>query len=1235
LAGVLAVLIFAAVLFLESRTFQSVLVKRINQVIPGVLSWEDFSVSVFSGSVHIKNLLLQGQDKKKIAHISRLSVDLSWRNLVSGELCLSLVRAESPVLDLELSQKGELNLLSAVVAPSLDSKQISENPEGSFTIPLNIRITKVVLKNGTIDFKALDQDLSALISGLDLSITELDLASQSASITAKIRQGRIRQKEISAVLSPFSARADFLGETLSNIRVQTALNGVDMDIRGRVENMFTTPVLDVTLNSRLDLNEVKKILKSEVLPTGTADFVLSAKGQFGNPDMDFSISIGPGTVLNQSIDAIVFKSVLRDRVMTILPSRLTSSLGNLFLDGMLDFKEAFPDGFFGEKQDLDQIFFQLNLRQDGTELSCVPGLEKDLKGRLSSIASLKGRGVFPGKITADISADIQAKQLAYQSRHTPLDARILMTADVDGSVFHPQMVLDATAQGLKTDQFPAASLLLKATLDRNGRVHIDRALAEQQGAVVTASGWIDLFGDGVEPESIKPLALGILFENLKIEDIFPDQDLKGIFTGKIDLDGTTVSPVARAVVKGEKIHIKNTWIEDAGAQLAFSNGVVKIVQSGIQNKNSRLDITGQVMLLNPGTLEMATHPKMDLSLAADAVFLEDFFEDMKGKVSLKGRIKGDPDQLAGSLTFAGNRLEIRGQTLEKASAVATLEDKVIQIDDMEVRVAPGSMIKAKGRVRLDDHAFDIRMTTQAFDLSSLNAVPKDMLQSGVLSLDMNVKGKVDTFKDIQASADISRLALSWENQPFLQTKKTMVFYKGGELTLPSAQIDFANSGSLIVKGQGSFNKDLDFEATGSFPFEIISPFVEEIETATGRINMLASLKGTVKDPLVHADLTFDDLAMTMDHLEQEFKNMSGHVRVTPRKIEIVRFTGFLDQGQFDIGGSVGIANGDFQDVDLKFNAHQLTLDIPDVMELTLNSRLALFGTQEKADLTGEIVLLEGRYYRDVDLDLIAATTQRTRKTAPLKEEMKNSFFERIALNVNVSRQESLLVDNNLAYLLVSPDLTIQGTVLTPLLSGRATVDSGTITFHKAEFEVKKGVIDFVNPYKIEPNIEIDGEMTIRTWTITLSVSGTTDNLNLKFSSDPSEAHADIISLIAFGKTTRELGQAQGSGKAASGEIVSGLLADALKKSLKEATGMDQLEIQMNDQNNSGSQNVHVTVGKDLSRQMSVTYGVDTRNGETVQRVTTYYKLLENLMMSGFQDSGGKFGGELKYRLEFR
>ena len=63
--------------------------------------------------------------------------------------------------------------------------------------------------------------------------------------------------------------------------------------------------------------------------------------------------------------------------------------------------------------------------------------------------------------------------------------------------------------------------------------------------------------------------------------------------------------------------------------------------------------------------------------------------------------------------------------------------------------------------------------------------------------------------------------------------------------------------------------------------------------------------------------------------------------------------------------------------------------------------------------------------------------------------------------------------------------------------------------------------------------------------------------------------------------------------------------------------------------------IKVTVGKELSRRLTVKYGVENKSGIVVQQSTAIYKLMENLSINGFQDTGGDFGGEMRYRLEFR
>ncbi len=229
-----------------------------------------------------------------------------------------------------------------------------------------------------------------------------------------------------------------------------------------------------------------------------------------------------------------------------------------------------------------------------------------------------------------------------------------------------------------------------------------------------------------------------------------------------------------------------------------------------------------------------------------------------------------------------------------------------------------------------------------------------------------------------------------------------------------------------------------------------------------------------------------------------------------------------------------------------------------------------------------------------------------------------------------------MVDNNLALLAIRPQLNIGGTSENPVVTGRAEITEGTITYRNTEFDVKKGIIDFINPYRTEPAVDIRAESRVRKWKITLSVTGTPENLDFRLSSSPPEEDADILSLLAVGKTTRELSGASAAGRSPE-EMLTDLVTGRLEKQIMAGTGLDtvELEYRKNGTGENDNGEVRVTLGKELSRRLSVNYGLETKSGEMVQQTTAVYKLMESLSATAFQDTEGAFGGELRYRLEFR
>jgi translocation and assembly module TamB len=281
-------------------------------------------------------------------------------------------------------------------------------------------------------------------------------------------------------------------------------------------------------------------------------------------------------------------------------------------------------------------------------------------------------------------------------------------------------------------------------------------------------------------------------------------------------------------------------------------------------------------------------------------------------------------------------------------------------------------------------------------------------------------------------------------------------------------------------------------------------------------------------------------------------------------------------------------------------------------------------------------MIEGKYYKDIRLNLTESLGKTSREDVSATPEISRPFLKNTKLDITIRYREPFVVENNVALLTLKPDLRIHGSVIDPLISGRAQVESGTVYFQKKDFNVKRGVFDFINPYKIEPTIDVTGEVTVREWTVFLNISGTPDNLKFNLSSNPSEREEDILSLLITGKTTRELIAKEDGLARSSEQILAGILAETAQKQIKDATGLDVVELEyIQGEEPEASDEVKVTVGKELSKRITVKYGVQTKNAKVIQQVITEYKFLERLLMNAFQDTEGHYGGGLQFRLEFR
>ncbi len=773
-----------------------------------------------------------------------------------------------------------------------------------------------------------------------------------------------------------------------------------------------------------------------------------------------------------------------------------------------------------------------------------------------------------------------------------------------------------------------------------GMLYLDKLNINNRKSVLQASGTAHI----LEQNKLKLLKEPVIDVDLEsktafIED-FTDK-LKGKLAFSAHAEGNLMRPKGTVNLRGTDIDLGVQKLEELRLISEFDGEKIgfKPLQIFVTPKES-VEAEGWVSL--PGSKagvpgETPDKPEMDITLVSKGISLRHIdiirkkkIADGKIMLNLSGKGPVENPEVKGEISL--KKLRVKGKTIEDIGINLDLKDQL-------VKVSGKLNFDFNGLYHLAEKDFS---GTVVFDKTELLPYFKMAGRTdldGVLSGKIEAKGNAGKIDEIEALADLSVLALFLNKKEVIRTENFKAFFKNGEISLQDARLALLKHGHVDVKGNAKIKGPVALEVKGDIPLKVVSLFVEDTHDLAGNIILSGTVEGPVSQPDIKADIRLKKISMTVPNLMQQIHDVNGRILLSSDKAVIKKnIEGKLDTGRFDLSGKVDLKKFKPVRVDLKVNANALPLNIPETLEALLNTELQVRGTPEKTTVSGEAVILEGRYYKDVNLamNILKGIRQKKRETAPVRSEIKAPFLKNMIFDIDVKRRNPFLVDNNLATLDIHPDLSIHGKLNNILVSGRAEIGSGTIAFQKKKFNVKKGAVDFLNPYKIEATLNIESEVKVRKWTISLEISGTPDNLDFKLSSDPSEEYEDILSLIAIGKTTSELaGNGEGEPSQTPAQMLAEIVAKTVGEDVKKATGIDVLEVETQGEDDDDSERIKVTIGKELSRRMTVKYSVESKNGEMVQRASTEYKFLENLLLDGFQDNKGVFGGELKYRLEFR
>ena len=426
-----------------------------------------------------------------------------------------------------------------------------------------------------------------------------------------------------------------------------------------------------------------------------------------------------------------------------------------------------------------------------------------------------------------------------------------------------------------------------------------------------------------------------------------------------------------------------------------------------------------------------------------------------------------------------------------------------------------------------------------------------------------------------------------------------------DLHLTGDGTDLAVSGNADVMGDGP----VALSVRGAADLGVLGGLSRRLR-ARGAASLALQIAGTRRQPKVEGRLNIDGAGVRARGFPHGLENVHGALNFTETTAELLETTGAIGGGGVTLEGQAAYGPGRTPSFEVRASGRGMALRYPEGLRSVVDADLRVFGDKTAQWVAGDITLRQASWTKRYDLasELLAG--------APVSEVTGGSAAS-VRFDIKVHAPATLTVDNNLANLVARADLTLQGTEANPVVLGRAEIDRGRVYFQGNTYVIRRGIIDFANPQKIDPLFDIEGETRLRSYRITLKVNGTLERVYPTLTSDPPLSSVQILNLLAGAdeNTVASLqSQADQSRLAATGAatLAAGKIAEevGLERGAERLFGLNRFSIDPSVVR-ATNPTARLTVGKRITPDVNVVYSLDLRGTE--QRVLSVeYTLSDRL-----------------------
>jgi translocation and assembly module TamB len=492
---------------------------------------------------------------------------------------------------------------------------------------------------------------------------------------------------------------------------------------------------------------------------------------------------------------------------------------------------------------------------------------------------------------------------------------------------------------------------------------------------------------------------------------------------------------------------------------------------------------------------------------------------------------------------------------------------------------------------------------------------------------LHLQGPLRDLRHVNFTGEFSQLSADIENVKLRNEGPVRFSADQGVLKLEQVHIvgegtDFSAQGSLPF----SLQEPVNLNFNGQMNLKVLQGYYPGLQSY-GDMSVAVKAAGTFNQPAVSGQVQISNAGVSLIDLPNGLSGMNGTLVFNQNRLQVQSLTARSGGGDLKLSGFIAYSRGVY--FDLAATGNDVRLRYPQGVSAEASADLRFAGSPQSSTLSGEITVNRFSLTPSFDFGSYVIKSKQESFTSSADSPLSN-----VHLAVHVITHPELQVQSSLAKVSGDADLNLRGTVARPVVLGRVNISSGDIYFNGTTYHLERGDVLFINPLAIIPILDMEATTRVRDYDIMLGFHGPIDRLTTTYRSDPPLPPADIIALLALGRTREEqvLNNTQTSTTitdTAANAILGQALNYALSSRVQRLFGASRIKIDPQ-VGEPGTPGARLTVEQSVSNKVTLTY-ITNLSQSAQQVIQIEIQINKNLSLVALRDQYGVVGFDFRIR----